>query len=227
MAIFVLACAGAAFAQGTAAGESRRPEIFVGYSNLQAEGIPERDTNNTGFSDSVFGDRSGVHGVNASVTGYVTPRFGVTGDFSFHQRSRDFNGATAATTGEVDTRVFQFMGGPAVRFPNQTRATPFIRALFGVANTRFEVEQRTAVTGGTSTQSFNTSSTDFAMALGGGLDVRANDRVAVRVFQVDYNPVFLRDRSISVLGAAGALQTQTIESNRQDNIRLGFGVVFK
>jgi opacity protein-like surface antigen len=224
--IFLLAFAAVSFAQG--AGADRRPEIFVGYSNLQAEGVPERDANsNNSFSDAVFGERSGLHGVEASVTGYLTPRFGVTGDFSFNQRSRNFAGAAAGTTGDVDTRVFQFMAGPHARFPNQTRVTPFLHALFGVANTRFEVEQRQQVSTGTTTQSFNTSATDFAMALGGGIDVRANNRVAVRALQLDYNPVFLRDRSINVLGAAGALQTQRIESNRQDNIRLSFGVVFK
>lgn len=47
--------------------------------------------------------------------------------------------------------------------------------------------------GGTVTNNFLTSATDFAMALGGGLDVRVSERVALRVFQVEYNdnPVLL------------------------------------
>jgi opacity protein-like surface antigen len=230
LALFVLACAPLSLAQTI----DRRPEIFVGYSNLQAEGIPSQERNQTNsFDDEVFGERAGLHGVNAEITGYVTPRFGLTGDFSYNQRSRSFTGTGsgtaggAATTGEIDTRVFQFMGGPSVRFPNETRVTPFLRSLFGVANTRFEVEQRQQLAAGTATSSFNTSSTDFAMALGGGMDVRVSERFAVRALQVDYNPVFLRDRSISVLGASGAIQPQTLEGQRMDNIRLSFGVVFK
>ena len=230
LALILAAFASVASAQTTT--DELGPVVFVGYSNLQAEGVPshEQNTNNS-FDDRVFGNRAGLHGVNAAVTGYVTPRFGITGDFSFNQRSRNF-GDTGSTTvgnvsGDVDTRVFQFMGGPQVRFPNQTRVTPFARVLFGVANTRFEVEQNTRLATGTSTRSFNTSSTDFAMAVGGGLDVRLNERVGLRLLQVDYNPVFLRDRSINVLGATGALNTQTLEGQRQDNIRLGFGVTFK
>ncbi|HVG35289.1 MAG TPA: outer membrane beta-barrel protein [Pyrinomonadaceae bacterium] len=228
LVIFMFICASLGLAQ------DRRPEIFVGYSNLQAEGIPSQELNQTNsFDDEVFGERAGLHGVNAEITGYVTPRFGLTGDFSYHQRTRSFSGAGAgtgagaATTGEIDTRVFQFLGGPTVRFPNETRVTPFLRSLFGVANTRFEVEQRQQLPAGTVTSSFNTSSTDFAMALGGGLDVRVNERFALRALQVDYNPVFLRDRSINVLGGAGAVLPQTLEGQREDNIRLSFGVVFK
>lgn len=221
--------ASASFAQTTT---NRGPEVFIGYSNLQAEGVPSQEANpNNSFDDRVFGERRGLHGVNAEVTGYVTPRFGLTGDFSYNQSNRDFTGTGSgtpggATTGDIDTRIFQFMGGPQVLFPNETRVTPFLRSLFGVANTRFEVEQNQAVTGGTVTNSFNTSSTDFAMAVGGGLDVRVNERFSIRAIQVDYNPVFLGDRSISILGGAGALQPQTLEGQRQDNIRLSVGVVF-
>jgi opacity protein-like surface antigen len=216
-------CAPAALAQTTA---QTGPEVFVGYSNLQAEGVPSQELNqNNSFDDRVFGERTGLHGVNAEFTQYVTKRFGVTGDFSLNQRSRDVS--FAGGTGNIDTRVINIMGGPQVRFPSESRVTPFVRALFGVANTRFEAQENITVAGGTASNSFTTNATDFAMALGGGLDVRLNDRIGLRVLQVDYNPVFLRDRSINVLGAAGALTPQTIESNRQDNIRLSFGVTFK
>jgi opacity protein-like surface antigen len=223
--LFLLAvlCAPSALAQTTA---KTGTEVFVGYSNLQAEGVPSQELNqNNSFDDRVFGERTGLHGVNAEVTQYITERFGVTGDFSLNQRSRDITFTNG--TGNIDTRVINIMGGPQVRFPNETRVTPFVRALFGVANTRFEAQENQTVAGGTVSNSFTTNATDFSMALGGGLDVRLNDRVGLRVLQVDYNPVFLRDRSINVLGAAGALTPQTLESDRQDNIRLSFGVTFK
>jgi opacity protein-like surface antigen len=226
LSLLTLLCALPAAAQ-TTAGDDRRPEFFVGYSNLQAEGLPERNTTTGSFSDDLFGERTGLHGINVEATGYLTPRFGLTGDFSYHARDRDFTPAGGGE-GDIDTRVIQFMGGPQVRFPNQTRATPFLRALFGVANTRFNVSSSTQTAGGGNvTSTFSTNATDFAMALGGGLDVRVGERVALRVFQLDYNPVFLRERSISVLGGAGAIQPTRLESNRQDNIRLGFGVTFK
>lgn len=212
--------------------DTGRPEIFIGYSNLQAEGLPSQlGSPNNGFTNDIFGDRTGLHGFDVEITGYLTPRFGLTGDFSLNQRSRNFSGTNTAggtTQNRLETRVINVLGGPQLRFPNQTRAVPFIRALFGIANTRFEAEsQQTATPGGTFTSSFSTNATDFAMALGGGLDVRLNNRFSLRAFQLDYNPVFLRERSINVLGTAGALETQTLESNRQDNIRIGVGVVIK
>lgn len=225
LSLLTALCALPATAQTTA--DDRRPEFFVGYSNLQAEGLPERNTTTGSFSDDLFGERTGLHGINVSATGYLTPRFGLTGDFSYHARDRNFT-PVGGGEGDIDTRVINILGGPQVRFPNQTRATPFLRALFGVANTRFNVSSSTQPAGGgTVTSSFSTNATDFAMALGGGLDVRVGERVGLRVFQIDYNPVFLRDRSINVLGGAGAIQPTRLESNRQDNIRLGFGVVFK
>jgi opacity protein-like surface antigen len=141
---------------------------------------------------------------------YFTPRFGLTGDFSYHQRNRNFEninvGGSNTGTGSLKTRVLQFMGSPTVRFPNTTRSTPFLHALFGMANTRFEAESRTVLSTGTLTNNFNTSSTDFVMALGGGLDVRVNERLAIRAIQLDYNPIFLRDRSINALSSAGVIQ---------------------
>lgn len=186
LSLFTLLCALPTAAQ-TAADEDRRPEFFVGYSNLQAEGLPERNTTGS-FSDDLFGERSGLHGINVEGTGYLTPRFGLTGDFSYNARSHSF-----APTG----------GGQDVSSSTQP------------------------ATGGNITNSFTTNATDFAMGLGGGLDVRVGERVSLRVFQSDYNPVFLRDRSINVLGTVGAIQPTRLESNRQDNIRLGFGVTFK
>lgn len=234
IALALPACAPSAFAQGgTAAVDGRPgPEVFVGYSNLQAEGIPGNEPNQTGsLDDELFGDREGIHGFNAAVTGFISPRVGITGDFSFHRKSRsfDFQPSPSAPNvrGDVETRVLNFLGGPTVKFRNESRATPFVRALFGVANTRFDVEQTQTGTGGTQTLNFDTGSTDFAMAVGGGLDVRVGNRVDLRVLQFDYNPVFLRDRSIQVLGGAGAIQPFRLEGQRQDNLRFSFGVVFR
>lgn len=228
MGLLVLFCASLSVAQTVSGGGG--PEVFVGYSNLQAEGLPEPNESGS-VGRSLFGQRTGLHGINTEITGYFTPRFGLTGDFSYNQRNRNFTdintGGGNIGTGSLKTRVLEFMGGPTVRFPNTTRATPFLHALFGVANTRFEAETRTVLTSGTVTNNFNTSSTDFAMALGGGLDVRVNERVGIRAVQLDYNPVFLRDRSVNVLSQAGVIQPARIEGQRQDNIRLSFGVTFK
>ena len=75
-----------------------------------------------------------------------------------------------------------------MRFTNSTRVTPFVRALAGAQNNRIKFDE----TGGSNAPigDFEESQTDFALAI--GLDVRVSPRVAIRVFQIDYNPTFQR-----------------------------------
>jgi opacity protein-like surface antigen len=122
----------------------------------------------------VFGGYSwaggNFHGWNASVTGNITKRFGVVADFSGHYGS------------EVDGVLIQedahsFLFGPRFAFRGK-RLTPFVYALFGA--TRFH---ESATIGG---QHLSDSDTGFSSAVGGGLDIKVNDRVAIRAFQLDY-----------------------------------------
>ncbi len=202
----------------------KKAEVFLGYSNLQAEGIPDRNDPNNVFDDDFFDRRKGLHGGNASVTGYFFSRLGITGDFSFHRTedTTDFTGMRNS----IDTRVIYFMAGPQFKLRNDSRLEPFVRVLAGGAHTRFEVSSQQTTSNGTITNSFDTGKTDFAMAVGGGLDIRLSDRFSIRAFQVDYVPIFLRDRSINVLGQTGAIQPFTLEGQRQDHIRVSVGLVF-
>lgn len=202
----------------------KRFEFFGGYSLLNADNSLDSD----GFDDEDFDDfdlggddRTNVNGFNLAATGYVTPRFGFTGDFSYHQKTEDntFDGDNF----EIEARQINILGGPQVRFTNTSRVTPFVRALAGVANTRGELR---AASGGSTPGSFNISdsTTDFALAIGGGLDVSVSDNFAVRLFQVDYNPVFLRDRTIN---PGSGFDSIDVSGRRLDNVRFSVGVVFK
>jgi opacity protein-like surface antigen len=204
--------------------DNQRSEIFIGYSNLQGEGIPGRNDPNDVFGIDFFERRATLHGINAEFTGFPLKHFGITGDFSFHRKDRSADLSNGRDSIKTDT--YYFMAGPSLKFRNTGRVEPFVRVMVGGAHTRFDVSTRRTSGTGTVTNSFETSSTDFAAALGGGLDVRLGERFSLRVFQVDYTPIFLRDRSIRVLGGAGAIQPVTLESQRQDNVRFSFGLVF-
>ena len=221
IALLIIACASVSLAQTDDAG----PELFLGYSNLQAEGIGGIDAQGDSFDDEVFGERVGLNGFNASITGFISPSFGLTGDISINQQGQLF-GVTNDFT-EINTRVFNFLGGPTYKFRNDSPVRPFVRVLAGGANTRFEAERRTNTGTATITNRFETSTTDFALAVGGGLDVRVSDTIDLRVIQFDYNPIFLRDRSISVLSQTGTLIPGTLEGQRADNLRFSFGIVLK
>ena len=129
---------------------------------------------------------------------------GLTGDFSGHFATNRF------PIGTEKIRVFNLLGGPQYKFRSNSRVTPFVRALAGIANTRARLEFPTL------NITEKISSTDFAVAIGGGLDVRVSERVDLRVFQVDYNPIFLSSGNELAFG-----------NSRADNVRFSFGVVFK
>jgi opacity protein-like surface antigen len=221
--LFMAAClmfiAPAVFAQA-----DKRVEFFVGYSNLQAEGIPDPDDPSNVFDEDFFDRRRSLHGFNASAAGYFNSVFGFKGDFSFH-RNEDTTSFTGGRD-SVESQVYYFMGGPVVKFTTSARVAPFAHALFGGAHNRFEVASVRDVTGGTVRNTFDVGRTDFALAVGGGVDIRVGERVSVRAIQVDYAPTFLGDRTINLLSAAGALVPVTLEGQRQDNIRFSVGIVF-
>jgi len=207
----------------TAYAQDVRPKFFVGYSNLQAEGLPDKNDPDNLLSPDFLDRRTTLHGVNGEVTLPIR-NFGITGDLSFNRNKQSAESVNAAQ--DVKTDVFYFVAGPSFQVRNRTRFQPFVRLLGGGARTNFEVSTRRDLAGGTSRSEFDTGSTDLAMMLGGGLDVRVNDRVTVRVFQMDYAPIFLGDRAVSVLGQAGALQTVELEGQRQDHVRFSFGITF-
>jgi opacity protein-like surface antigen len=219
LSLLVLLLPAALFAQN-----DYKPTYFIGYSNLQAEGLPNKNNPSNILSPEFIDRRTTLHGVNAEAT-FPIRNFGITGDFSFNRNSQSAE-FTSITTQETKTDVFYFVAGPSYNFRNQSRIEPFVRAMGGGARTNFKISSTSQFTSGTSTNSFDTGSTDLAVMIGGGVDLRVNDKVKVRVFQMDYAPIFLGDRALRVLSQAGALQTLELEGQRQDNVRFGFGVTF-
>jgi hypothetical protein len=123
----------------------------------------------------VFGGYSwaggNFHGWNTSITGNISKSFGLVADFSGHYGS-EVDGSILINE---DAHSFHF--GP--RFSHRgKRLTPFVYALFGV--TRFH--QSATISG----RKLTDADTGFSSVLGGGLDIRVNDRIAIRAFQLDY-----------------------------------------
>ena len=187
-----------------------RFELFGGYSVMRIDYEPDPIDPHTQTPIILpFSPKQTLHGFNASATVNLTGGFGLTGDFSGHFKTRKLADPLGGfITNKVS--IYNVLGGPQYRFAGNSRVLPFVRALAGVANTRSTLD----VPSINAKDDF--SSTDFALALGGGVDVRVSERVAVRVFQVDYNPVFL--------GSGNELGFGNV---RADNVRYSFGVVFR
>ena len=118
------------------------------------------------------------HGWDASLTEKLFKVVGVTADF----------GGTYTSSPGATTRMNTFLFGPQVSLP--APVSPFVHALFGAA--RFSAS--------------GASSTSFASAIGGGIDIHPIPHIGVRLIQVDY------------------LNTH-FGNTRQNNFRLSAGIV--
>lgn len=205
--LLILCCVPLAVAQSN---DRSRVEFFGGYSVLRINYEPEPIDPRTMTPIIVaFDPKQTLHGFNASATINLTRGFGLTGDFSGHFKTRTVADPLGGNISN-HVRVFNILGGPQYRFGSNSRVSPFVRGLAGIANTRSRLEVPSL------NATDRLSSTDFALAIGGGLDVRVSERVDLRVFQVDYNPIFLSKKNELGFGSV-----------RADNVRFSFGVVIR
>jgi opacity protein-like surface antigen len=157
--------------------------LAVAQETTKAEVFAGYQWTSVDFGSGV--SRQNFNGFNGAVTGYFNKNVGITADFSGNYK----------TIEGVSAKVYTYTFGPTFRVP-MDKATPFFHALFGGAHASANFEG----SGG--------SSSGFAYAIGGGLDVNASKNVAIRIGQFDF------------LGTR-------IESTNQKNFRYSGGIVFK
>src|SRR5215471_15484298 len=223
LAILIVSLTMAAGAPSFAQVLGENLKLFVGYSNLQAEGLGTKNNNLPDILDtSFFRDRSTLHGGNAELT-FALKGIGVTGDASFDRRHKgtDFTGGHDFN----NTDLAYFMAGPSLAYAGHSKVEPFARVMAGVAHTRFEVGHTDTSTA--TTLSLADATTNFAMGVGGGLDVRFGEGpYRLRVIQVDYLPVFMGDKVVSFSDAFGSIQQASLHKQHLNNVRFSFGFVF-
>lgn len=194
--------------------EINRVEFFGGFSHNRVDTGLESEDLGTEFNNS-FGKRLGTNGVNLSLTGNVSKYFGLKFDFSTHGKSDNvtFDGDQFKTK----YRINQFLGGIQIKNNKKDgpRVKPFFHALAGVARQSITLESP-ALVDVFDESSFKVSENNFALAVGGGIDIRASKRVDIRVFQVDYNPTYVKGREFDDFDLDGKLQ---------NNVRFSFGIV--
>src|ERR1700749_1432295 len=218
---FLLFCAPHVMAQSD---EYRKWEFFGGYSAMNFDNIG----GNTGNPnvDAVFDEKNPLRGFELSLTRNVHRYVGVKFDYSLHLREDNFS--RPAGSGTVDTTVQNFLGG--VQFKNNDkegrRFKPFPHALAGIAVQKEDVDSPNlpAVFG---ISDFHVNETSFAMAFGGGIDIKLNDRIVVRAGQIDLNIIKRGDQQLGTVLVATPFQTVgqpfVIPGNTQTNLRLSVG----
>ena len=119
----------------------------------------------------------------ADALGNITDSFGVVGEVAGHYKSVDesesFGGVQVNVS--ADLRIHTFMGGVRFSWRRNPRITPFAQVLIGLAHGSAEVEGRSTIGNQTFTVDESESSSDFGADIGGGVNIRATDRINVRV----------------------------------------------
>jgi hypothetical protein len=193
-------------------------EVFAGYSNNQVD--TGANNQNGTAAQNFFNNRESFNGFEVSGVGNFSRYVGVKGSFSGHYK--DFNltvptvGTTPSARFKVNGELYNFLGGVQVKdnAKEGSRVRPFGHAMIGAAHAKAEIDSSFFNSTfcqqvGTNCRGFidsDSSDTGFSAALGGGLDIKASNRVSIRAFQVDYNP-------------------NRFNGSTDHNFRFGFGVV--
>ncbi len=201
------------FATAQSPGDINKGEFYLGYSNGQVDtGIDSDDS-----AQDFLRNRANFHGFEVAGVYNVSRYVGLKGDVSGTYNSTQFTfpvvtgPVTQTVTFDTSNSLYNFLGGVQIKDNASTgRVKPFAHVLVGAGHARTKIDNLSCV----STPNINCgelarfSQTGLAGAFGGGLDVRLNDRVDLRAFQVDYNPM-------------------KFDGRVDHNIRLGIGFVIK
>jgi opacity protein-like surface antigen len=222
LATLILISATAAFAQD----DYKKYEFFAGYSALWLDNLAG-DTGSPAVDD-VLGEKQNLRGFNVAGVYNFHKYVGAKFDYSLHLREDNFS--RPAGSGTIDTTLQNILGGIQIKNNMEDGPTfkPFGHALFGIAVQKVDVDSPNlpALFG---INDFHTNETSFAMAFGGGLDIKLNHRIDIRAIQVDWNIINRGDQQTGIVLAPTPFQTVGqpffIPGTRQDNLRLGVGIV--
>ena len=222
LATLILISATAALAQD----DYKKYEFFAGYSALWLDNLAG-DTGSPAVDD-VLGEKQNLRGFNVAGVYNFHKYVGAKFDYSLHLREDNFS--RPAGSGTIDTTLQNILGGIQIKNNMEDGPTfkPFGHALFGIAVQKVDVDSPNlpALFG---INDFHTNETSFAMAFGGGLDIKLNHRIDIRAIQVDWNIINRGDQQTGIVLAPTPFQTVgtpfVIPGTRQDNLRLGIGIV--
>jgi len=173
--------------------EFPKGEVFGGYSYLHVDtqGITTASLNNQcnisfgGTCPFTFQVHPGVNGWNVApqvnLNRWVGIKAQIAGQYG-NIASIKFNSVLPITPFSIpDQHIYDFLFGPVISH-RADKYTAFFHGLLGAQHIGFSGNIPVGAFGSLS----GPSETDFAFALGGGLDVRVSKHFAVRAGQFDY-----------------------------------------
>jgi hypothetical protein len=152
---------------------------------------------------SSFHNSANANGGSGSLAYNVNNWLGLVGDFGgYHNGNVENSG--------VDSTAFSYLFGPRYNW-RHSAWTPYFQGLFGGTHIKVNPPAGPGVK--------SVTENAFAVALGGGIDVRASEHISIKIVQAEY--YFTNFSFPSSLG----LPTGS-HLNHQNNVRLTFGVTF-
>ena len=155
----------------------------------------------------------GLNGGNASLAFNFNRYFGLVGDFGGYASNKlelVGSGSNQPRAVSADGTVFTYMAGPRFSYRNETRFTPFLQVLGGGVHASPVTVNGCVGAACTPLPAQNA----FAMAAGGGVDIRLTHMLSLRAVQAEY----MMTRFDSVPGG---------NSGGQDDLRLSSGIVLR
>jgi hypothetical protein len=244
LTIMVLALPAVAAAQAST--DYNKLEIYAGYSlGRFTSNVRQATFNSSGGSQTFsalcsqatgeelgpnsqkfFCARRNSNGLDAAVTANLSRYVGLTGNVTGHWKKTsyldNFTPPGVNQTLSNDEKLWNFLGG--VQFKDNSRSKrvkPFGHVLAGFARYSNRQSQTLDLF-----PAFNFTIEDrftsFAMKIGGGLDLRVSKRVDIRVVQVDYTPVFPKDRNPQRISGPF---TPSFVGRTMNGLTIGAGIV--
>ena len=187
-------------------------EIYAGYSFLLLDGF---ETDDVDIND-VLDQRLHFNGVDLSGTFNFSRYVGAQVDFSFNRRNQDLDDFDII--GDAEASIQNYLFGIQVK--NNSKDGPWFRPfghfLAGASRQRLEFNSPLLIPI-IGDDEFSFRKTSFALAMGGGVDLRVTDVFSIRAIKLDYLPVFIDD--FDAVGVSFTGRTQR-------NFRAGAGLVF-
>lgn len=207
--VFLAACA--------MAQEIPTTEVYMGYTFIRV---------NTGTQVNAFTANGGLGAFQVN----FNKNFAVLGELGGTTKG---SVSIAGPDRPLDQTQFTYLFGPRVFLNKAGRYSPFFEYLLGgIHNSRsfsvpnillppvFTVPAGVTADVSATTTRFRTTQNAFAMALGGGVDIKLSSLIAVRPIQLDYLPSHFSPLNIPGVG--------TINDTRwQNNLRYSCGVIFR
>ena len=225
------------------ASAQRKLEWSIGYSHARAESTFESETISVpGESPSTlryctdegreafgpnfqqfFCEQKGMNGFDVSSTWSVSRYLGIKAAVSGHFKKDTFVdvfevGPDETFTARVSSneRVYSLLAGIQLRDSQSTKSvTPFGHVLVGAARQTARLELP-------GTFDAESRETALAVRVGGGFDLRINDRLDLRLLEINYAPIFAEERPLTGDGIDVPI---TINGRTANNWTVGFGVV--